>query len=120
MQGFYATKNKDNFPAVTSRSLQNRLFLQLICVHLDANRHLANSAYINFMGHTRMSFLLELGLDHKQLVSYGLGPVVFYEHFIISGRYYPAHQSGMAEDGRFFEFHHDLYDAKGTHMHIAR
>ena len=28
---------------------------------IDANRHLANSAYLNFMSHTRMAFLMELG-----------------------------------------------------------
>ncbi len=28
---------------------------------LDANRHMANSAYINFMSHTRMAYLGQLG-----------------------------------------------------------
>jgi acyl-CoA thioester hydrolase len=28
---------------------------------LDANRHLANSAFINFMSHTRMAYLIENG-----------------------------------------------------------
>ena len=35
---------------------------------VDANRHLANSAYINFMSHTRMAFLLELGFAHDVMV----------------------------------------------------
>jgi len=30
---------------------------------MDANRHIANSAYINFMSHTRMACLLEVGFD---------------------------------------------------------
>src|SRR5690606_7578635 len=47
---------------------------------LDANRHMANSAYINFMSHTRMAYLLELGLSQGQMAKEGLGPVVFYEH----------------------------------------
>ena len=34
---------------------------------VDANRHLANSAYINFMSHTRMAFLIEQGFDHKTM-----------------------------------------------------
>ena len=29
---------------------------------LDANKHLGNSAYIEFMSHTRMSFLTEYGV----------------------------------------------------------
>ena len=28
---------------------------------VDANKHLANSAYTNFMSHTRMAFLMEFG-----------------------------------------------------------
>ncbi len=90
---------------------------------LDANRHLANSSFINFMSHTRMSFLIGLGLDHKHLVSYGLGPVVFYEHIYYYREVLPGppirvslQLAGLAEDGRFFEFHHDFYDQKGTHM----
>ena len=47
---------------------------------MDANRHLANSAYINFMSHTRMGFLMENGFGHGELVKHNLGPVVFYEH----------------------------------------
>ncbi len=90
---------------------------------VDANRHLANSAYVNFMSHTRMSFLTEMGLSHLHLKDFNLGPVVFYEHIyyfreVLAGP--PVKVSlqlaGMAEDGRFFEFHHDIYDHKGTHM----
>ena len=44
---------------------------------LDANRHLANSAYINFMSHTRMGFLMENGYGQQELVKHHLGPVVF-------------------------------------------
>ena len=29
---------------------------------VDSNRHLANSAYINFMAHTRMSLFISIGL----------------------------------------------------------
>ena len=32
---------------------------------VDANRHLGNSAYINFMSHTRMSFMSEAGFGHQ-------------------------------------------------------
>ena len=47
---------------------------------VDANRHLANSAYINFMSHTRMAFLWDPGLNQKILVIHQIGPVLFYEH----------------------------------------
>ena len=47
---------------------------------IDANRHLANSAYINFMSHTRMAFLMENGFGQQEMAKHNIGPVVFYEH----------------------------------------
>ncbi|HCO83984.1 MAG TPA: thioesterase, partial [Arenibacter sp.] len=47
---------------------------------VDANRHMANSAYLNFMSHTRMSFLLEIGFNQKTMSQNNIGPVVFHEH----------------------------------------
>lgn len=44
---------------------------------IDANRHLANTAYINFMSHTRMSYLTESGFGQKEMAELNLGPVVF-------------------------------------------
>jgi len=87
---------------------------------IDANRHLANSAYMNFMSHTRMAFLLEHGFGQKQLAEYNIGPVVFYEHIyyfkeVFAGK--PVSVSlelkGISEDGMFFEFLHNIYDHKG-------
>ena len=89
---------------------------------LDANRHLANSAYMNFMSHTRMGFLMENGFGQKELAAYNLGPVVFYESIyyfkeIFGGQ--PVTVSlelkGLSEDGMYFEFVHNMYDYKGRH-----
>ena len=46
---------------------------------VDANGHLANSAYVNFMSHTRVGFLNQNGFSLKELVANGLGPVMFSE-----------------------------------------
>jgi len=90
---------------------------------LDANRHMANSAYINFMSHTRMAYLLELGLSQGQMAKEGLGPVVFYEHIhyfreAFAGQ--PVQVSlelmGLSGDGMFFEFLHNFYDSKGRNF----
>ncbi|MDG3583156.1 MULTISPECIES: acyl-CoA thioesterase [Galbibacter] len=90
---------------------------------LDANRHLANKAYIEFAAHTRMSFLIENGFDQRLLGKLNIGPVVFYEHIyyfkeVFSGK--PLTVSlelkGMSEDGMFFEFHHNYYDYKGRNV----
>jgi acyl-CoA thioester hydrolase len=87
---------------------------------IDANRHLGNSAYLNFMSHTRMAFLLESGFTQAELVKHNLGPVVFYENI-----YYfkeislekkvtvSLQLNGLSADGEFFEFLHNLYDYKG-------
>ena len=90
---------------------------------MDANRHLANSSYLNFMSHTRMSFLMESGYGQKKLAQLDVGPVVFYEHVyyfreVFAGR--PVQVSlqlkGISEDGMYFEFLHDFYDHNGNNF----
>ncbi|GLU43414.1 thioesterase family protein [Allomuricauda sp. NBRC 101325] len=89
----------------------------------DANRHLANSAYINFMSHTRMAYLGQLGFNQKSMSVHNIGPVVFYEHVYYFKEAFqgkPVKVSlefvGMSEDGMFFEFRHNFYDEKGTNF----
>ncbi|QWX83404.1 acyl-CoA thioesterase [Cellulophaga sp. HaHaR_3_176] len=89
----------------------------------DANRHLANSAYLNFMSHTRMAFLMELGFNQKTMAEHEIGPVVFYEHVYYFKEAFPGKPvkvsmevKGMSEDGMFFEFHHNFYDHKGRNF----
>lgn len=90
---------------------------------LDANRHLANSSYMAFMSHTRMSFLAGLGIDHQTLADHHLGPVVFYEHIYYFREVLPGGRikvslklAGLSEDSSFFKFHHDFYDQGGKHL----
>ncbi len=90
---------------------------------LDANRHLANSAYISFAAHTRMAFLTDCGFNHLLLGKYNIGPIVFYEHMyyfreVFAGK--PIRVSleltGLSKDGGFFEFRHNYYDFKGKNF----
>lgn len=90
---------------------------------VDANRHLANSAYVNFMGHTRIKFLTELGFTPKVMDEKQIGPVVFYEHMYYFKEVFPGKPVtvslevvGMSEDGKFFEFYHNFYDSKGRNV----
>lgn len=90
---------------------------------VDANRHLANSAYTNFMSHTRMAFFIEKGLDMKTLKQYNLSPVVFYEHMYYFKEVFLGQPitvslevSGLSEDGMFFKFDHNLYNHKGENI----
>lgn len=90
---------------------------------VDANRHLANSAYTNFMSHTRMAFFIEKELDMKTLAEYNLSPVVFYEHmyyfkeaFLGQPITVSLEVSGLSEDGMFFKFDHNFYNQKGENI----
>ncbi|WP_204344309.1 acyl-CoA thioesterase [Psychroserpens algicola] len=90
---------------------------------IDANGHLANSAYTNFMSHTRMGFFIEYGFSMETLSKHGVGPVVFYEHtyyykesFIGKPVTVSLELSGLSEDGMFFKFEHNFYNDKGEHL----
>ena len=90
---------------------------------IDANRHLANSAYINFMSHTRMAFLMENGFGQQEMAKHNIGPVVFYEHMyyfkeVFAGKPVSVtlQLKGISEDGMYFEFQHDFYDYKGRNF----
>ncbi|WP_194851787.1 acyl-CoA thioesterase [Nonlabens antarcticus] len=90
---------------------------------LDANRHMANSAYQNFMSHTRMAYLIDNGFGHKEMETYQTGPVIFTENI-----YYfrEIHQgkpitvtcelTGLSADGSLFSFRHNFYDHKGKNV----
>jgi acyl-CoA thioester hydrolase len=90
---------------------------------VDANAHMANSAYINFMSHTRMAFLMELGFSQKMMAGNNIGPVVFHEHvhyfkeaFLGTPIRVSLELIGLSEDGMFFGFHHNFYDHKGRNF----
>lgn len=90
---------------------------------LDANMHLANSGYTNFMSHTRMAFFSENGFDLKTLTEHHMSPVVFYEHmyyfkevFMEQPLKVSLEVSGLSEDGMFFKFIHNFYNHKGENI----
>lgn len=90
---------------------------------IDANKHLANSAYINFMSHTRTDFLKTHGFSLMTLSKAGIGPVVFYEHisyfkesFLSQIITVSLEVSGLSENGTFFKFKHNFYNQKGENL----
>jgi acyl-CoA thioester hydrolase len=90
---------------------------------LDANMHLANSAYTNFMSHTRMAFFTDNGFNLKILAEHSMSPVVFYEHMYYFKEVFMGQPlkvslevSGLSEDGMFFKFHHNFYNYKGENI----
>ena len=90
---------------------------------VDANSHLANSAYTNFMSHTRMAFFAEYGFSMPEIKKHNLGPVVFYEHmyyfkesFLGAPITVTIQVSGLSEDGMLFMFEHNFYNQKGENL----
>jgi acyl-CoA thioester hydrolase len=90
---------------------------------VDANRHLRNSAYIDYMSHTRMSFFSDRGFGQKHLAELNLGPVALYEHMFYFKEAFPEKPlkvslqlKGLSEDGTFFEFRHNFYNHKGQNL----
>lgn len=90
---------------------------------VDANGHLANSAYTNFMSHTRMAFFSEFGFSMSEIRSHTIGPVVFYEHmyyfkecFLGAPISVTIEISGLSEDGMLFMFEHNFYNHKGENL----
>ena len=90
---------------------------------VDANSHLANSAYTNFMSHTRMAFFAEHGFSMQEIKKHNLGPVVFYEHmyyfkesFLGAPITVTIEVSGLSEDGMLFMFEHNFYNQKGENL----
>ena len=88
-----------------------------------ANGHLANSAYLNFMSHTRVGFLNENGFSLRELVKHGIGPVVFSEQiyyfkesFLEQKVIVSLEVAGLSEDGMFFKFEHNFYNENGKHL----
>lgn len=87
---------------------------------IDANRHMRNSAFIDYMSHVRMCFLMENGMDQKHLEQYDLGPVAFYEQMYYFREFLPGKPvfvslqlKGLSDDGMYFEFRHNFYDENG-------
>ena len=90
---------------------------------MDANGHLANSAYTNFMSHARMSFFGAQGFSMPEIRKHNVGPVVFYEQmyyfkesFIGDPITVTIEVSGLSKDGMLFMFAHNFYNSKGENL----
>lgn len=90
---------------------------------LDPNRHLANSAYINFMSATRMAYLIEKGFGHREMAQSNIGPILFKEqiHYfkeVFQGKplYVSLEIGGLSDDGAFYNFIHNFYNYKGENI----
>ena len=90
---------------------------------VDANRHLANSAYVNFMSHTRVAFFDDHGFSLNNLAKFDISPVIFYEHiyyfkeaFLGTPITVTLEITGLSEDGMFFKMEHNFYNLEGENL----
>jgi acyl-CoA thioester hydrolase len=84
---------------------------------LDVNRHLANISYMQYTVHTRMSFLIENGINQNYLKEQNIGPVIIKEEFNYLKEIHGDHIAycdvellGHSEDYRFAQFSHSIYN----------
>ncbi len=90
---------------------------------IDSNLHLRNSAYVDYMSHTRMSYFSEHNFNQKRLTELDLGPVALYEHMYYFREVLPGNivsvsleLKGVSENGTFFSFLHNFYDQHGKNL----
>ncbi len=90
---------------------------------LDANGHLGNSSYVEYMSHTRMSFFTEQGFGMDFMHSHSLGPIVLDEHIFYFKEflhtdtvYVTLEVSGITDNSQFVSITHNFYNKEGDHM----
>ncbi len=93
---------------------------------IDANRHLANSSYVQYCAQTRMGFMTKHKMGVKELNRWGIGPVIMHERYSFFREIYADQKvyvsleiDGMAEDASIYRFIHKFYLPDGTHCATA-
>ncbi len=94
---------------------------------LDANRHVANTAYSNFMIATRMGFFRDSGFLQEDFERHRIGPAIISEEFHYLRETPPdgllrvdVELAGLSADERFIQFHHSVYHPDGSLAVFAR
>ena len=89
---------------------------------IDANKHLANSSYVQYCAQTRMAFMNTHKMGLKELSRWGIGPVILHERYsffkeIFADQtiYVSLEIAGMSEDASIYQFIHKFYLPDGTH-----
>ncbi len=89
---------------------------------IDANRHLANSSYVEYCAQTRMAFMEKNKMGLAALNRWGIGPVILHERYSFFKEIYSGQNvvvsleiNGFSEDGAIYQFLHKFYLTDGTH-----
>lgn len=86
---------------------------------LDANRHVANSSYVDMLSETRMSFLREHGVTQHYFEEHGIGPVIFSEELFYIKEIKANEKITItlellanSADGKYIKFAHCIFNAE--------
>lgn len=90
---------------------------------IDANQHLANTAYMAYMSHTRTAWLTEHGFGMDWMRKHKIGPVLMREslHYfreVLPGQtvFIEVEITGISQDGTLFAFEQRMYNKDGKNM----
>ncbi len=93
---------------------------------IDANRHLANSSYVQYCAQARMGFMTKHRMGVKELNRWGIGPVILHERYSFFKEIYADQNvvvsveiDGFSEDANIYRFVHNFYLPDGTHCAVA-
>ena len=86
---------------------------------LDANRHVANSSYVDMLSETRMSFLRDHGVTQQYFEEHGIGPVIFSEELFYIKEIRANERITItlellanSADGKYIKFAHCIFNAE--------
>ena len=87
---------------------------------IDANKHLANSSYVQYCAQTRMAFMNTHKMGLKELSRWGIGPVILHERYSFFKEIYADQTvyvsleiAGMSEDASIYQIVHKFYMPDG-------
>lgn len=88
---------------------------------LDANRHLRNTAYLDYATHVRFAYLAENGFPSSRFGELGFGPVILREEMTFAREVGTNDEltvdyrlAGLSEDGRRFRLRHRVFRRDGV------
>jgi len=87
---------------------------------LDANGHMANTAYLDYASQSRFAYLATLGFGPAAFVAHGIGPVIFEDRLcyrrelrLLQPFSVSLHLSGLSSEGRHFALENRFADDDG-------
>ena len=98
--------------------MQTLIELDIAWSDLDANRHVANTAFMKKAIDCRINFFKSIGWDINRMTKENIGPIIFNESFYYIKEIHPDEHMyvnvellGYAEDYKFIQFCHNMFNS---------